>query len=521
MNKVAIYCRLSDEDRFKKNDTDESESIQNQKSMLVTYAFERGWDVYSIYSDEDYSGADRNRPEWCRMIADAEKRKFNIVLCKTQSRFSRDMEIIERYIHDKFLEWKIRFIGVVDHADTEIEGNKKARQINGLVNEWYLEDSSYNIRRTLNHKKEKGEWVGSFAPYGYIEDPNDRNHMVVDPVAAEVVKSVFNMYANGLGYIGIAKKPNEQGIQNPSTYKKMNGSNFKTNTTRITSQVWTDSTIYQMIRRQAYIGNLVQGLTENISYKNQKRRKRPSDTWYVTENAHEAIIDLDTWIKVQEKLKSKKRGEKLTGETHILSGKVLCQECNNTMWKMSYKLARGRYQYLKCKTTKSTDNICANKDSIRLDDLMEKIKEEINNLLHEFYNPDLIQIDDNNHNDHKLRTFAIEMETINKQIEKKEKHLEKLYTDRLDEFISEEQFLKFNKSFNEEISTYKLRIEKINEEISSFEKDPDKQIDKESILKRYRHIDVLSRDIVDEFIEMIYIGTKTEDTREIEIKWKF
>jgi len=512
---------LSDEDRFKKNATDESESIQNQKSMLVAYAFERGWDVYNIYSDDDYSGADRNRPEWCRMISDAEGKKFNIVLCKTQSRFSRDMEIIERYIHDKFLEWKIRFIGVVDHADTEIEGNKKARQINGLVNEWYLEDSSYNIRRTLNHKKEKGEWVGSFAPYGYMEDPDDKNHLVVDTVASEVVKSVFNMYASGLGYIGIAKKLNEQGIQNPSTYKKMNGSNFKTNTTKITSQIWTDSTIYQIIRRQAYIGNLVQGITENISYKNQKRRKRSPNTWYITENAHDAIIDMDTWNKVQEKLKSKKRGEKYTGEVHILSGKVLCQECNNTMWKMSYKLARGRYQYLKCKTTKSTDDICANKDSIRLDELMEKVKEEINKLLHEFYNPNLIQIDTNNQNGQKLKTLFKEKESINKQIEKKEKHLEKLYTDRLDEFISEEQFLKFNKSFNEEIAIYKLRTENINDEISSFEENPDKQIDKESILKKYSHIDELSRDIVDEFIDMIYIGTKTKDSREIEIKWNF
>jgi DNA invertase Pin-like site-specific DNA recombinase len=455
------------------------------------------------------------------MITDAEERKFNIVLCKTQSRFSRDMEIIERYIHDKFLEWKIRFLGVIDHADTEIEGNKKARQINGLVNEWYLEDSSYNIRRTLNHKKEKGEWVGSFAPYGYTEDPNDRNHLVVDPVASEVVKSVFNMYVSGLGYIIIAKKLNEQGIPNPSTYKKINGSNFKTNTTKVTSQVWTDSTIYQMIRRQVYIGNLVQGITENISYKNQKRRKRDPEAWYVKENAHEAIIDMGTWKKVQEKLKSKRRGEKWTGEVHILSGKVLCQECNNTMWKMSYELTRGRYQYLKCKTTKSSDDICANKYSIRLDDLMEKVKEEINNLLHEYYNPNLIKIDDINQNNHKLSVLSIEKETINKQIEKKEKHLEKLYTDRLDEFIHEEQFLKFNKSFNEEIVLYKSRIEKINQEISSFQENPDKQIDKESILKKYSHIDHLSRDIVDEFIDMIYIGAKINDEREIEIKWKF
>ena len=110
MKNVAVYCRLSDEDTNKKNITDESESIQNQKSMLISYTMDRGWSVYNIYSDEDYSGADRNRPEFNKMLTDCENGKIDIVLCKTQSRFSRDMEIIEKYIHGKFIEWGIRFI---------------------------------------------------------------------------------------------------------------------------------------------------------------------------------------------------------------------------------------------------------------------------------------------------------------------------------------------------------------------------------------------------------------------------
>ena len=159
MMNVAIYCRLSDEDKNKRLATDDSESIQNQKSMLIAYALDRGWNIYKIYSDDDYSGADRNRPDFCRMLVDCENGKIDIVLCKTQSRFSRDMEIIEKYIHGKFLEWNIRFISIVDHADTEIKGNKKQRQINGLVNEWYLEDVSENVKRTLHHKMKKGEFV--------------------------------------------------------------------------------------------------------------------------------------------------------------------------------------------------------------------------------------------------------------------------------------------------------------------------------------------------------------------------
>ena len=141
-NKVGIYTRLSDEDRFKKNKDDDSESIANQKSMLLKYALSQDWEVYNVYSDDDWSGADINRPQFQKLIEDCKNGKIDIVLCKTQSRFSRDMEIIEKYIHGKFVEWNVRFVSIVDHADTNIQGNKKARQINGLINEWYLEELS-------------------------------------------------------------------------------------------------------------------------------------------------------------------------------------------------------------------------------------------------------------------------------------------------------------------------------------------------------------------------------------------
>ena len=165
--KAAIYCRLSEEDRNKVHETDDSSSIQNQKSMLVQYALEQGWEVYHIYSDDDYTGSDRRRPEFNRLLKDAEQRKFDIVLCKTQSRFTRELELVEKYIHGLFPIWGIRFISIVDNADTANKGNKKSRQINGLVNEWYLEDMSENIRSVLTDRRKNGFHIGAFALYGY------------------------------------------------------------------------------------------------------------------------------------------------------------------------------------------------------------------------------------------------------------------------------------------------------------------------------------------------------------------
>lgn len=170
-SKVAIYCRLSEEDRNKQHETDDSNSIQNQKSMLIQYVLEQGWEVYNIYSDDDYTGSDRRRPEFNKLLNDAEHRKFDIILCKTQSRFTRELELVEKYIHGLFPIWGIRFISIVDNADTANKGNKKSRQINGLVNEWYLEDMSENIRSVLTDRRKNGFHIGAFALYGYKKDP--------------------------------------------------------------------------------------------------------------------------------------------------------------------------------------------------------------------------------------------------------------------------------------------------------------------------------------------------------------
>ena len=188
--KAALYCRLSEEDRNKPAGTCDSGSIQNQKTMLLQYAMEQGWDVFDIYSDDDYAGADRRRPQFNRLLRDAQQHKFDIVLCKTQSRFTRELELVEKYIHGLFPAWGIRFVSIVDNADTASKGNKKSRQINGLVNEWYLEDMSDNIRSVLDSRRENGFHIGAFALYGYQKDPKQKGRLVIDEEAAAVVREV-------------------------------------------------------------------------------------------------------------------------------------------------------------------------------------------------------------------------------------------------------------------------------------------------------------------------------------------
>lgn len=197
MSKVAYYCRLSEEDRNKSKDT-ESESIKNQKKLLEDYAKEKGWEVYDTYIDEDWSGSERARPEFNRLIRDAEARKFDIVLCKKQNRFCRDSELVERYIHGKFVLWGIRFVSIVDHADTNDRSNKKARQVNALIDEWYLEDESYDIKCVFQNKRLRGEYIGAFALYGFKKDPANKNHLLVDKAVTNNVQTIFNLYEQRL-----------------------------------------------------------------------------------------------------------------------------------------------------------------------------------------------------------------------------------------------------------------------------------------------------------------------------------
>lgn len=224
--RVGLYLRLSKEDADKLSDSDYSESINNQERMLREKVNQEGWQIVNIYIDEDYSGADEARPEFNRLINDCKNGLIDIVLCKSQSRFSRNMEQIEKYIHNKFIEWNIRFVSLVDNADTENQSNKKSRQINGLINEWYLEDTSNNIRATLKNKKEAGLYTGAFAPYGYQKDKLDKNHLIIDPIAASVVRKIFELYNDGFGYNKIAKYLNSEKIDSPYNYKRKNGYNI-------------------------------------------------------------------------------------------------------------------------------------------------------------------------------------------------------------------------------------------------------------------------------------------------------
>ena len=226
--RVVLYLRLSKEDLVKTNPEDKSKSIKNQEMMLRSYARKNNWRVVGVYDDEDYSGADRDRPNFNKMIHECEIGNVDVVLVKTQARFARDIELVDKYIHNKFIEWGVRFVTHIEHIDNERYETKKTSQITAMTDEWYLEDTSRNIRETLKAKRKNGQLTASFTKYGFLKDPVNKNHLVIDYAVSNIIYRIYEEAHNGTSSEKIADDLEKDHIPSPLEYKLINGSKLQT-----------------------------------------------------------------------------------------------------------------------------------------------------------------------------------------------------------------------------------------------------------------------------------------------------
>ena len=523
--KVAIYLRLSDEDRNKVHETDDSESIKNQRNLLMgEVSKHEDWIITDEYCDEDLSGAGTYRPEFERLIEDCKNGKIDIVLCKSQSRFSRDMEVIEKYLHNKFIEWNVRFLSFTDNADTFNLGNKKSRQINGLVNEWYLEDLSNNIRTAFDVKMKNGEFISPFASYGYIVNPDNNNELIVDEEVRENVKEIFNLYLSGYGYGSIAKKLNERNIPCPSLYKHLKGYKLNVISSRNIEDIkWSHNAIKTILLNEIYIGNLIQGKRTTVSYKNKRIVRKSKNRWVKYVGAHEPIIDMNTWNEVQIKIGYNSRSCKKTGKVHIFSGKVYCSECGHYL----KKNCTCKHEYLVCTSNRGGYDNCINKLSIRFDFLENLVLDEINKIFKKYYN--IEKLKDGNigslksNYQNKIDSLIKTRKSLMQKKENKEKYLKTLYKDRVDGIISVKEFTTLQADYLKSDDKYDELIENIDKKIEVLKTKDNVKKDKQNIFEKYKKIDKLNKIIVDEFIDRIEIGSldRKSNERNITIKWNF
>ncbi len=520
--KVAIYCRLSEEDRNKQFETDDSGSIQNQKAMLLQYAMEQRWELYSIYSDDDYTGSDRRRPEFNRLLKDAEQHRFDIVLCKTQSRFTREIELVEKYIHGLFPIWGIRFISIVDNADTANKGNKKSRQINGLVNEWYLEDMSENIRSVLTNRRKNGFHIGAFALYGYKKDPEQKGHLIIDEEAAAVVREVFTLFSQGHGKTAIARMLNDRGIPNPTEYKRLHGLRYKQPKTK-NSTLWKYFAISAMLTNEIYIGNMVQGKYGSISYKTKQNKPRPKSEWYIVEGTHEPIIDRELWDRVQALIQQRAKPFDV-GTIGLFAKKARCANCGCTMRSSKSAPQRGSKHYLQCSNRHVAKDACIG-SFISVDRLERMVINEMNKLAAQYLDKDELEqhIEFCDNLQGQKKRLLSDISVYKKKVAAFSKGIRELYMDKVKGLLSERDYVEMSKDFAAERNRLERVIAEVETQLAEIEKKQAAGNNRRQIIEQYTSLEQLTREIVEILIDYISVGKRIPGTRDvpIEIHWNF
>lgn len=507
-NRAVLYLRLSKEDQDKLTKGDDSASIQNQRLLLMDYALQHNYRIVEVYSDDDESGLFDTRPDFERMLTDAKLGRFDIVIAKSQSRFSRNMEHVEKYLHRDFPNLGIRFIGVVDGADTFNTGNKKSRQINGLVNEWYCEDLSENIRSAFKAKMKAGQFLGSSCPYGYKKDPKDHNHLVVDEYAAEVVRKIYRLYLKGYGKARIGKMLSEAGILIPTLYKRnVLGINYRNSHEMETTKHWSYQTVHGILNNEVYIGNVVQNKYNNLSYKDKKHIKQPEGKWIRVTGMHEAIVDEETFRKVQERQRVRTKEVNCEGSTSVFSGVLFCADCHHAMVRKYERRGSHKFTGYCCRTYKTQGKKACTSHAVDYEQLKAAVLMSIQNESRKILTPDDIEyLNKMKYVNNKKSEYQSRMCDIEKEIERKESYKRKTYQNYMDELISREEYMSYVKEYETGISDLKKQWKYMEDQISEHDKldnEYDEWVEK---FKNYINIDELTRDVVLELIERIEVN---------------
>ena len=332
---TALYLRLSKEDGdVASGSKNESNSIANQKSLIMDYLQSRPefW-VVSVREDDGFSGTDFNRPAFQAMMEDVKKGVINCIIVKDLSRFGRNYIEVGRYLEKLFPMLGIRFIAVNDNYDS-LEADTTHDIVvpfKNLINDSYCRDLSVKIRSHLAIKRKNGEFIGAFACYGYLKDENNRNQLVVDTYAGQVVKDIFRMKINGMSQYRIADALNEQGILSPMEYKKYLGSHFESSFKVNPKAVWTAKAVTRILTNEVYTGVLVQGKQTTPNHKVKVRQEVDETDWIRVENAHESLIDRVLFDIVQNLMGRDTRTSPNETQVFPLSGLVYCGDCGHPM----------------------------------------------------------------------------------------------------------------------------------------------------------------------------------------------
>lgn len=510
---VAAYIRLSRED----GDREESNSIGNQRKLLMEYvAKKEDLFLYDFYVDDGYSGTNFDRPGFQMMLTDIENGKINCVAVKDLSRFGRDYIDTGKYLERYFPSAGVRFISVTEGIDSLKQAYDMLLPIKNIFNEQYARDISEKIHMTMHAKQEAGEFIGAFASYGYKKSEVNKNKLVVDEYAADVVRRIFSLYIKGYGKQKIAQLLNEEGILSPAEYKKMNGERYR-NCNQLESGIyWSYSTIDSILHREMYIGNMVQGTKYQKMRSRQK--KIPKENWIVVEHTHEPIIEKEIWEKAQLLLKKRTRKLELEKNRNIFAGFIKCGDCGRAMSKHVWRHADGsEVCHFYCGTYRRNGKNYCTPHKLPMHVLEEIVLGDLNCMIAGVNDLQKLVRCSDFPNSNRRKRVREESNRLKGEVERVKKLKKAIYEDYREHLLSKEEFLSYREDYRRKEEFYLEKIEMLEKKE---EGDINEKMLEASWVKRFldmKEIETLDREIVVEMISEI----RVYENKKIKIVYNF
>ncbi len=498
-----LYERLSRDDNLE----GESYSIGNQKKLLAKVAKEKGYTNLVHFLDDGISGVTMDRPGFVEMIRQLEQGKAAAVFVKDLSRLGRNYIEVGRLTEEFFPDHDIRLVAVSDNIDTA-EGENELAPIRNLFNEWYARDISKKRRISNKIKGNAGEPMGQ-PPYGYIKDPNDPKHWIVDDEAAQVVRRVYSMTLEGFGTEQIAAQLEKDDVLTPRAYWLTKGIKRPGKGKQQPPTKWNSSTITKILSLQEYCGDILNFKTYSKSYKNKKRIDNDRENWVVFQDVHEAIIERAVYEQVQQKRGKIRKRRTNNGEHNMFSGLLVCADCGSNLH-FHFNQGNPEIKYFNCSNYKGNRGTCTSTHYVRVDFLEEVVLGEIRRLTKfaslyedEFVKAVIGHSQQAEQTDRKLKEK--ELKTLLARDEELDGLFERIYEDNVSGKLSDDRFAKMSRRYEDEQKELSEKIKKLRSEI---EKQSSRSMTTDmfiGLVRKYTRARKLTPRMLNELVEKIEV----------------
>lgn len=514
---VGAYTRLSRDD----GDKAESESIGSQKEIIRDFIQnKKDMVIIKEYVDDGYSGVSFERPGFKQMMEDVKAKKIDCIICKDLSRFARNYIDSGRYLEKIFPFMGVRFIAINDNYDSAGEKSQADSLIvpfKNLINDAYCKDISMKIRSQLDIKRKMGDFIGAFAVYGYKKDPENKNKLLVDEEAAQVVELIYRLRLQGLSNSGIAEKLNDMGVLSPMEYKRSNCMRYESGFRANERALWTPVAVLRILTNEAYLGTLIQHKRGTPNYKVKKEIHYNKEDWIVIEENHEAIVTKIDFDTVQSLLQRDVRVAPQEESVHLFSGYVHCGDCEHTMVRKVVPSRGKKYYYYVCSTHKAKLGCTSHSFS------ESKLNKIVLSLVQDHIQQ-ICQLDEVldyiaalPESQREIFNYDAQLTKLNEEIQRFQDLKLNLYSDMADGVISKEEYMEFRAGYDRKIQTRQQSIIQLKEEREQAVESNQRSVTWIELFKRYENITELQRSVIVNLIERIIVY----DAKHIEVVFRY